>query len=240
MDDFFSYQNILNLVSDGWIETLNPTILVTGIESFEFALNNKNECAGALAALDHSSTLLSLLYLTQEAKYIYGGREGNQWQPPIIEVEFRKEIDLEENIGITNQNGEVSLPSIWIHLGHGSYEKYGCEEVEDGPAKISRANDGYGGAKGWIDTKQMRSFIDKCSSGHLLLAVLPICRSIYSKKVLSGSSNISMIIGEDEEDIGQVQVEKYLNELQTLAKAGYDTLSDISIHYHRANKLDIE
>jgi len=204
MVDFLTGDKAIELAKQKWFESISSTILITGIDSFQSALNNKLEYAGVLAALDHSSTILHHLQLAQ-------CQLDKEWESPEIVVEFREKMDRKKLIGITDYEGNVSLPGVWIHLGHGCYEY---------PIRDAGITLGYDDDKeeDWIDTQEIFDFLEQCDTGHILLVVLPICKSKFSKDVLSKSDKISLIMGDDEEDIDSSKVGEYLNELQNICK----------------------
>ena len=214
MADFLSSETAVELAEQKWFESLSSTILITGINSFKSALNEKTDYAGALAALDHASTILHHLYMAQ-------WQFDQDWDFPEIVVEFREKMDKKELVGVTDSDGNFGLPAIWIHLGHGGY---------DYPFTDAQITLGYEGDGDWIDTKEILDFIEQCKMGHILLAVLPICKSKYSKEVLSESNKISLIIGDDEEDINPPKVEEYLNSLRDLCSDSHRVFRDCMIH----------
>ena len=221
---FFSDEEAAKLATQKWFQNLSPTILITGIDSLESALNKKVHYAGALAARDHASTILCHLYMGQ-------WQVDQEWEIPEIVVEFREKMDKKNLIGITNSNGDVCLPAIWIHLGHGGYEY---------PIIEANMSLGHEEDSGWVDTKEILNFIENCELGHLLLAVLPICKSKYSKDILSKSDKVSYVVGDDEEDINSSKVEDYLNNLRDLCSEAHKAFLACALQAVKNHSSEIE
>ncbi len=193
--------SIAELLSSRMFAMFDGTILITGFAGEEDLLNS-HEATGVLSAIDSTSTLLRMLFNTNEIIFdVFGGKERPP--SPRIKLEYSESLHDQEGNLIFDIPG-FRLPTVWIHRGHGGYD-------ENGQIGISVGLD----ANPMVPTQIVSNAISSCR-GAMLLAVLPVCTSAPSVDILRRNRRIVMSEGNDHTAISETQSEDRMRSLDQL------------------------
>jgi len=193
--------SIAETLSSRLFAEFDGTILITGFAGDEDLLNS-HEASGVWSAIDSVSTLLRMLFLAQWTSQILL-HEDDVPEPPLIKLKYRKSLHDENDNLIFDAPG-FRLPTIWIHRGHGGYD-------ENGEIGISVGLD----SDPMVSTQIVSNAISSCT-GALLLAILPVCTSAPSSKILRQNPQIVMAEGNDDTTISNTQSEDRMRSLDQL------------------------
>ena len=196
--------SIAGLLTSPMFEVLDGTILITGFASMEDMLNS-HEATGILSAIDSASTLLRLLFNTSEVSQMLR-LDGDVPNPaPRIRLQWRQSLlDWDSNLVFSSLG--FRLPTVWIHRGHGGYDKNGRIGISAGLE-----------ADPMVPTDCVSDAIRSCR-GAMLLAVLPVCTSAPSANILRRNPRIAMAEGNDDTEISETQSEDRLLSLDQLRR----------------------
>ncbi|MDC0184176.1 hypothetical protein OAJ45_04160 [Candidatus Poseidoniales archaeon] len=193
--------NIAELLKSDMFPAFNARILITGFSDLDDLLNSY-EARGVLSAIGTIRGFLHTLFNAHDV--IHTCLEDDSRPPsPRIELEFNETLWNGDG-GLIFETPGYHLPTAWIHRAHGGYD-------QNGKIGISIGLD----PEPMVPTSEVSEAISRCKGG-MLLAVLPLCTSAPSSKILRDNPRILMVEGDDMGVISDIQSEDRMRSLHQL------------------------
>ena len=193
--------NIAELLKSDMFPAFNARILITGFSDLDDLLNSY-EARGVLSAIGTIRGFLHTLFNAHDV--IHTCLEDDSRPPsPRIELEFNETLWNGDG-GLIFETPGYHLPTAWIHRAHGGYD-------QNGKIGISIGLD----PEPMVPTSDVSEAISRCKGG-MLLAVLPLCTSAPSSKILRDNPRILMVEGDDMGVISDIQSEDRMRSLHQL------------------------
>ena len=193
--------NIAELLKSDMFPAFNARILITGFSDLDDLLNSY-EARGVLSAIGTIRGFLHTLFNAHDV--IHTCLEDDSRPPsPRIELEFNETL-LNSDGGLIFETPGYHLPTAWIHRAHGGYD-------QNGKIGISIGLD----PEPMVPTSEVSEAISRCKGG-MLLAVLPLCTSAPSSKILRDNPRILMVEGNDTGFVSESESEDRMRDLHRL------------------------
>jgi len=193
--------NIAELLKSDMFPAFNARILITGFSDLDDLLNSY-EARGVLSAIGTIRGFLHTLFNAHDV--IHTCLEDDSRPPsPRIELEFNETLENGDG-GLIFETPGYHLPTAWIHRAHGGYD-------QNGKIGISIGLD----PEPMVLTSEVSEAISRCKGG-MLLAVLPLCTSAPSSKILRDNPRLLMVEGDDMGVISSLQSEDRMRDLHQL------------------------
>ena len=193
--------NIAELLKSDMFPAFNARILITGFSDLDDLLNSY-EARGVLSAIGTIRGFLHTLFNAHDV--IHTCLEDDSRPPsPRIELEFNETLWNGDG-GLIFETPGYHLPTAWIHRAHGGYD-------QNGKIGISIGLD----PEPMVPTSEVSEAISRCKGG-MLLAVLPLCTSAPSSKILRDNPRILMVEGNDTGFVSESESEDRMRDLHQL------------------------
>ena len=193
--------NIAELLKSDMFPAFNARILITGFSDLDDLLNSY-EARGVLSAIGTIRSFLHTLFNAHDV--IHTCLEDDSRPPsPRIELEFNETLWNSDG-GLIFETPGYHLPTAWIHRAHGGYD-------QNGKIGISIGLD----PEPMVPTSEVSEAISRCKGG-MLLAVLPLCTSAPSSKILRDNPRILMVEGNDTGFVSESESEDRMRDLHRL------------------------
>ena len=193
--------SIAGLLNSAMFAEFDGRILITGFSDLDDLLNSY-EARGVLSAIGTIRSFLHTLFNAHDV--IHTCLEDDSRPPsPRIELEFNETLWNSDG-GLIFETPGYHLPTAWIHRAHGGYD-------QNGKIGISIGLD----PEPMVPTSEVSEAISRCKGG-MLLAVLPLCTSAPSSKILRDNPRILMVEGNDTGFVSESESEDRMRSLHQL------------------------